>query len=298
MSEREVIDGGAAVTSGRPAGTSGGAGVTGGIAPRSLRRLLIAMLIAYSLIQAAANISSVLADDRRHGGDLSPGFAALYELSSLTGWFALLMVIWWAYTMLRPPRFSWPVALLLHAAMTVPVSLGHVMIMFAIRFAVFALLGMTYDPGDLAETLLYEYRKDAATYILLSLAVGAIDWVVARQDAAHAPAQAEPRPRLLRLNDRPTHIHAPLAEIEILEAAGNYVEVHWGDRQILHRATLASLENELGDAGFVRIHRSRLVRRDAIRRLETQQSGDFTVTLASGAIVRGSRRYRDRLGRD
>ena len=300
MSERDGINGGGAVTSGGPAGTSGGAGGTGGLSPRNLRRLLIAMLIAYACIQAAANISSMVADDRQHGGDLSTGFAALYELSSLTGWIALLALISWAYRTLRPPRFSWPVSLLLHAAMTVPVSLGHVAIMFAIRFAVFAMLGMAYSPGDLAETLLYEYRKDAATYILLSLAVGAIDWVVARHESAqiHEPAHDRPRPSMLKLSDGATHFHAPLDEIDLLEAAGNYVQVYWGTRQILHRATLASLEEELGDAGFVRIHRSRLVRRAAIRRIETQRSGDFTVGLASGAQVRGSRRFRDRLGQD
>jgi DNA-binding LytR/AlgR family response regulator len=59
----------------------------------------------------------------------------------------------------------------------------------------------------------------------------------------------------------------------------------------LHRATLAAVEAELG-AGFVRVHRSRLVRRAAIRRIETDRSGDFTMTLASGAVARGSRRFR------
>jgi len=42
----------------------------------------------------------------------------------------------------------------------------------------------------------------------------------------------------------------------------------------------------------VRIHRSRLVNRDAIRRIETNQSGDFEVLLSDGTIAKGSRRYR------
>jgi len=54
---------------------------------------------------------------------------------------------------------------------------------------------------------------------------------------------------------------------------------------------LSAVEAELGDA-FLRIHRGRLVRRAAIRRIETDKSGDFTVELASGASLRGSRRYR------
>lgn len=76
-----------------------------------------------------------------------------------------------------------------------------------------------------------------------------------------------------------------------VEAAGNYVEIAWRDRRLLHRATLSAVEATLAPA-FVRIHRGRLVRRAAIRTLETERSGDFTVTLASGATLRGSRRYR------
>jgi DNA-binding LytR/AlgR family response regulator len=83
----------------------------------------------------------------------------------------------------------------------------------------------------------------------------------------------------------------PVGEIDQVVAAGNYVEIGWGPRTLLHRATLATVEAELGDA-FVRIHRSRIVRRAAIRRVETDRSGDFTIDLANGVSVRGSRRYR------
>ena len=54
---------------------------------------------------------------------------------------------------------------------------------------------------------------------------------------------------------------------------------------------LAAVEEALGP-GFARIHRGQLVRRAAIRRIETDRSGDFTVTLEGGTALRGSRRYR------
>lgn len=296
MDERKGMKGSGEGTDGAGPGTSGWHRGISGLSPAALRRLLFGMLIAYAFVQAAANIASSVADDRRHGGDLTTGFAALYELSSLAGWLVLLMPIWWASVNFRPPRFSWPVALALHAAMTVPVSLGHVAIMFAIRFAVFAALGMQYDVGALSETLLYEYRKDAASYVLLALAMAAVHWLVERQaaaqDQAQAPADAGQRHRLLTLGDGPVQMRVPLDEIDLLEAAGNYVEVHWGGRQILHRATLSSLERELAGAGFVRIHRSRIVRSAAIRRIHGGPSGDFIVTLADGRELRGSRRYR------
>jgi len=69
------------------------------------------------------------------------------------------------------------------------------------------------------------------------------------------------------------------------------VEIEIGGRTLLYRATLATMESELGGR-FVRIHRSRLVNRDAIRRIETNQSGDFEVLLSDGTTAKGSRRYR------
>ncbi|MGB3754617.1 MAG: LytTR family transcriptional regulator DNA-binding domain-containing protein [Parerythrobacter sp.] len=51
------------------------------------------------------------------------------------------------------------------------------------------------------------------------------------------------------------------------------------------------MEDTLGNP-FVRIHRSRLARRAALRRVDMLKSGDFTVTLANGETLRGSRRYR------
>ncbi|WP_309605928.1 LytTR family DNA-binding domain-containing protein [Phenylobacterium sp.] len=45
-------------------------------------------------------------------------------------------------------------------------------------------------------------------------------------------------------------------------------------------------------AGFVRIHRSRLVRRDAVATVESRPTGDFRVRLRDGRELAGSRRYR------
>src|SRR3546814_14858678 len=97
--------------------------------------------------------------------------------------------------------------------------------------------------------------------------------------------------RSLAIGDGSVTHHVPVDEIESVAAAGNYVEIAWAPRTLLHRATLAAVEAELGDA-FVRIHRGRLVRRAAIRRVAPDHTGDFTVELAGRAVVRGSRRHR------
>ncbi|MCR5876188.1 LytTR family transcriptional regulator [Phenylobacterium sp. J426] len=97
---------------------------------------------------------------------------------------------------------------------------------------------------------------------------------------------------VLEVRDGAKRVFLPLAEVTFVEAAGNYVELHRAGEAVLHRAALADLEQELADVGFVRIHRSRLVRRDAIAQVESKSSGDFTVRLADGRELAGSRRYR------
>lgn len=84
-------------------------------------------------------------------------------------------------------------------------------------------------------------------------------------------------------------------EIDWIGAAGNYVELHGAFGSELARRTLADFAKELEANGFVRVHRSRLVRRAAIDTITTRQSGDFDIQLRSGATIGGSRRYRQNL---
>lgn len=81
-------------------------------------------------------------------------------------------------------------------------------------------------------------------------------------------------------------------EVDRLEAAGNYVEVHSGARHHLVRETMASLEARLDPARFVRVSRSSSVNADRVRELQPMFNGDFVVVLRDGTKVAGSRRYR------
>ena len=82
----------------------------------------------------------------------------------------------------------------------------------------------------------------------------------------------------------------PTARIDWVQAAGNYVELKSGDRTILHRTTLNAAERALADQGFVRIHRSILVRRDRIERVRT-----LDVVLSDGTHLKIGKRFRAKL---
>ncbi|MBO9621467.1 MAG: LytTR family transcriptional regulator [Sphingomonas sp.] len=273
------------------AGTSGGRGGTSGERRRKLA-LLALVFVGFVAIQSFANVESSRADLARSGVTESLAHVWLWELSSVAMWVLLLPAIGWMVARVRPPRLDWRWALLAHAAATVPLSAIHVSGMIAIRIAVYALWGQRYDYGGVLDRFVYEYRKDVTAYLMLAAFMGFAQWWLARREAV--PAAAAESDVLLVADGSVTH-HVPADRIESASAAGNYVEIVWSGRTLLHRTTLAALAERLGP-GFVRIHRGRIVRRAAVRSIETDKSGDFTVTLESGATLRGSRRYRGRLG--
>lgn len=83
-------------------------------------------------------------------------------------------------------------------------------------------------------------------------------------------------------------------DIDWIEAAGNYAELHVGSRSHLVRETLSNLEERLDPDQFVRVHRSAMVNLDRVREIHPYSKNDFTVVLSSGHKVRMSRRYRER----
>ena len=87
------------------------------------------------------------------------------------------------------------------------------------------------------------------------------------------------------------HVEIATAEIEYLEADGNYLNVaHVSGRTYLLRLTMQAAEQRLGHR-FVRIHRSMIVNRVRIR--ERRRGGQLL--LQSGRVVRIGRAFRSRL---
>ena len=86
-----------------------------------------------------------------------------------------------------------------------------------------------------------------------------------------------------------------ISEIDWVQSAGNYVELHVGSKVHLSRDTLSNIEARLKGYGFVRIHRCTVVNSARIKELQARYHGDYVVTLLDGTEVTLSRRYRDRL---
>ena len=83
-------------------------------------------------------------------------------------------------------------------------------------------------------------------------------------------------------------LFVPVAGIEWVEAAGNYVKLHVGPAVHVMRQTMERLAARLGDR-FVRIRRSALVNVAAIRALEPHGKGSYVVFLKDGTQLISSR---------
>jgi len=103
----------------------------------------------------------------------------------------------------------------------------------------------------------------------------------------------QPAQRLERINVRSVGRIEQIRVDDILwvESAGNYVELQLDGRTVLHRITLNRLEALLEPSDFLRVHRSAIVRRSQIARLETIGDGSYRLTLRCGAEVAVSERY-------
>ena len=100
-------------------------------------------------------------------------------------------------------------------------------------------------------------------------------------------------PASITVEHRGREITLDAGDIEVIQAAGDYVEIDAGGNTYLDRRTLRSLEAAFGDRDFVRVHRSTLVNRHHVDRIISLSKGRYQLTLTSGNVVTSSRGYRE-----
>ena len=86
-----------------------------------------------------------------------------------------------------------------------------------------------------------------------------------------------------------------VVDIDWIEAAGVYVNLHVAGKELLYRAALNDLAARLDPVRFVRVHGSAIVNIDSIIQLEPISHGEFEVVLKNGSRSRVSRTYRAQL---
>jgi two-component system LytT family response regulator len=120
-----------------------------------------------------------------------------------------------------------------------------------------------------------------------------VEALIAR-GAAGAPLRF---PEVLPIRLGRETVRLPVAAIEWVDAAGDYMGVHAEGRTHVVRATMKEFEERLDPAEFQRIHRSTIVNLRRIRKLKPHTNGEYFLTLDGGHELKLSRSYRDRLER-
>ena len=107
-------------------------------------------------------------------------------------------------------------------------------------------------------------------------------------------APLAPRRRIV-LHERGRVLILEHKDIDWIAAEGDYVRVHAAGKGYLVRNTMAATEARLDPALFARIHRSTIVRIDAVREVRSEGDRHWLVVLRDRTKLRMSRLYRSRL---
>lgn len=90
---------------------------------------------------------------------------------------------------------------------------------------------------------------------------------------------------------RGEHLRIAQEKVIRFQAERDYVRIHVDGANYLYQETLASLEQRLAASGFLRIHRSTLVRREALVRLKPGPFAALIAVLSDGSEIRVGRTY-------
>jgi len=272
---------------------------------RPWRRFVeVGFWVANYAISATGNSATAVLDVRRAGLDVAAWEPVVWEWSSAVVALALVPAVVWFSRRVPVHLDTWKRALPLHLLGSLAWSLLHVAGMVALREAAYAAQGLDYDFSPWFGEFGYEYLKDVRSYAGMVFGIEIYRWFVRRLQGEASvlsvpddlPAPAAPaRPERFLVRKLGKEFLVAAGEVEWLQAAGNYVNLHVRGRAYPLRATMAAIERQLDPARFARVHRSHIVNLDHVAQIEPLDTGDARITLKDGAVVPCSRRYRDAL---
>lgn len=265
------------------------------------RKVFLWQMVFFAVMLSVLGVSNIFTElsDNAHAGFHLPWWApATWEFSSVSvTWCLIFAIDWWCRRM-PITRTTWRYSVPLHLLVTVPYSLIHVSGMVALRKLVYGFLGERYDFGPWWPNWFYEYRKDFVAYCIIVAGLAAFRiyalWLESHQQSATPPAPTPGTERLVvrKLN---REFILNIADIDRIEADGNYVTLHVNGDSYPLRESLARLEARLDPKHFARVHRGHIVNLDRIREIQPWDSGDYRIVLKDGSFVNFSRRYRRQL---
>jgi two-component system LytT family response regulator len=108
-------------------------------------------------------------------------------------------------------------------------------------------------------------------------------------------ANGESWPEKITVKDGSDIQFIRVADIEWVDAAGDYMCIHATGKTHIMRITMKQLEGMLNPAVFLRVHRSTIVNNRCITGAQTLSNGEYLLNLEGGTQLKVSRSYKDRI---
>jgi hypothetical protein len=264
----------------------------------------VSMWVVGLLLSATVNSTVALMDVERRNLRFDWWEPVTWEFSSTVVLLALVPALL-AFERRVPFRLgTWRRAIPWHLLAIVAFSLTHVLGMVGIRHLVYGAMGSEYAFGDWPRELFYEFLKDARTYAiflgiiyfyrLLLLRLQGEARLLTAPDTGPA-VEAVDRPERFLVRKVGAEFLVAARDIEWLEAAENYVNLHVRGRTYPLRSTMTAIQERLDPHCFVRVHRSYIVNLEFLVQIEPLDTGDARLLLKDGTRIPCSRRYRPAL---
>jgi len=268
-------------------------------------RYEIGFLFCFFLINSTLLATSVIMEGQRNYAVLPFQLwePFIWEYSSALSALLLFPLI---VLLLKKIPFSWQaikLSLFYYFIASVAFSLSHVFLMVSMREISYFVMSGNYDFGDIWFELFYEYRKDLWSFIFFIIFIQGYNFILSRlQGEANPVAQSEEetesateaqRIDRLLVKKLGKEFIIKIDDVEWLESAGNYVNLHIKGRIYPIRATLTNLIEKITDKGFCRIHRSHAINLDYVDSITPLSSGDSEIKLINGKVLNLSRRYKE-----
>ncbi len=102
-------------------------------------------------------------------------------------------------------------------------------------------------------------------------------------------------PDKLAIKDSGETTIVKMADIDWVDAAGDYMCIHALGETHIMRITMKQLEEKLDPNVFQRVHRSTIVNLDRVVKVCSHMNGEYYLTLANGSRIKMSRSYKDKV---
>jgi two-component system LytT family response regulator len=104
-----------------------------------------------------------------------------------------------------------------------------------------------------------------------------------------------PHAEILPIRQGREIVRVPIASIEWIDAAGDYMCIHASGQTHILRGTMKELEDILDPRLFQRVHRSTIVNLRRVKSLRAHMNGEYFLTLEGAHELKMSRTYRDKV---